>query len=52
MGDKVISRVEYHYPPIYFVADKGDDNVFLISAPKRLWGGVGILENAKAALKK
>ena len=42
-GGKVITRKEYHYPPIYFVADKDSDEVFLISAPKRLWAGPGIL---------
>ena len=51
-GDKILTRKEYHYPPIYFVADKDSDDVFLISAPKRLWSGPGILENARAALKK
>ena len=51
-GNKILTRKEYHYPPIYFVADKDSDEVFLISAPKRLWSGPGILENAKAALKK
>jgi hypothetical protein len=51
-GDKVVTRKEYHYPPISFSADKDSDEVFLISAPKRLWSGPGILENAKAALKK
>jgi hypothetical protein len=50
-GGKVLMRKEYHYPPIYFVADKDSDDVFLISAPKRLWAGPGIVENAKAALK-
>lgn len=51
-GGKVLTRKEYHYPPIYFTAEKDSDDVFLISAPKRLWGGSGILENAKAVLKK
>ena len=51
-GGKILTRKEYHYPPIYFVADKDSDDVFLISAPKRLWSRPGILENAKAALKK
>jgi hypothetical protein len=51
-GDKILTRKEYHYPPIYFVAEKDSDDVFLIGAPKRLWSGPGILENARAALKK
>jgi hypothetical protein len=51
-GGKILTRMEYHYPPIYLVADKDSDDVFLISAPKRLWSGPGIVENAKAALKK
>lgn len=51
-GGKILTRVEYHYPPIYCVAEKGNDDVFLISAPKRHWSAPGILENAKAALKK
>jgi hypothetical protein len=51
-GEKILSRMEYHYPPIYFVADKDSDDVFLIAAPKRLWAGAGILENAREALKK
>jgi hypothetical protein len=51
-GSKILTRKEYHYPPIYFVAEKDSDEVFLISAPKCIWSRPGILENARAALKK
>jgi hypothetical protein len=39
------------YPPLAFTVPAGGDEITLISAPKRLWGGEGILENAKAAMK-
>jgi hypothetical protein len=48
---KVVTYEKLHYPPIAFTVPAGGDQVTLISAPKRLWGGEGILENASAALK-
>src|SRR5262249_26049513 len=50
LGEKILTLKEYHYPPIFFVAEKDSDDVFLISAPKRLWSRPGMLENARAAL--
>jgi hypothetical protein len=48
---KIVSYQEFHYPPISFTAPVGSDQATLISAPKKLWGGSGILENARKALK-
>jgi len=48
---KVVQYEKWSYPPVAFTIPAGGDRVTTISAPKRLWGGEGILENAKAALK-
>lgn len=51
-GGKIVSNEKLYYPPIAFTVQDGADEPALITAPKRLWGGEGILENAKAALKQ
>jgi len=51
-GGKVVSYQKLVYPPLAFTVPAGGDQVTLISGPKRLWGGEGILENARAALKE
>src|SRR5262249_18395943 len=47
LGEKILTLKEYHYPPIFFVAEKDSDDVFLISAPNRLWSRAGLLDNAR-----
>ena len=49
---KVVNYEKLVYPPIALTFPAGGDQATLISAPKKLWGGDGILENAKAAMKK
>jgi hypothetical protein len=49
---KVVNYEKLIYPPIALTVPAGGDQATLISAPKRLWGGEGILENARAAAKK
>ena len=49
---KVVNYEKLVYPPIALTVQAGGDQATLISAPKKLWGGDGILENAKAAVKK
>jgi len=44
---KVVSYEKLSYPPIALTVPAGGDQATLISAPKKLWGGEGILENAK-----
>ena len=50
-GGRVVSYEKLVYPPIALTVPAGGDQATLISAPKKLWGGGGILENAKAAAK-
>ena len=50
-GGKVVNYEKLVYPPIALTVPAGGDQATLISAPKKLWGGDGILENAKAAAK-
>jgi hypothetical protein len=49
---KVIRFAELHYPPISLSVAEGSDEPTTVNAPKRLWAGKGILENANEALKK
>jgi hypothetical protein len=49
--NKVVNYQELHYPRISFLVPEGSDQASAISAPKRLWAGKGILENAKMVLK-
>lgn len=49
---KVVNYERLVYPPIALTVPAGGDQATLISAPKKLWGDDGILENAEAAAKK
>jgi len=48
---KVVNYEKWLYPPIALTFPAGGDQATLLSATKKLWGGEGILENAKAAEK-
>jgi len=49
-GAKIVAYQQLHYPPLSFLVAGDSDQASSIAAPKRLWAGKGILENAKAAL--
>jgi hypothetical protein len=48
---KIVNLEEWQYPPIAFTFVEGSDEPRSVGAPKRLWTGKGILENAKEVLK-
>ncbi len=49
-GAKVIKLQQLYYGPISFTIVAGSDQPRTISLPRKLWGGKGVLENAKEAL--
>lgn len=50
--NKIVNLEEWQYPPINFIFREGSDEPRGVGAPKRLWTGKGILENAKEVLEK
>jgi hypothetical protein len=48
---KIVNLEEWQYPPIVFTFVEGSDEPRSVGAPKRLWTGKGILDNAKEVLK-
>jgi len=50
-GTKVVTYEKWNYPPIGITFPVGGDQATTITATKKLWGGEGILENARAAMK-